>query len=38
MLVAELSLMSEPVDSIRERAEALREFLPSMNIDKVVQV
>jgi hypothetical protein len=38
MLAQELGLMSEEADSLRRRAQELRDFLPSVNIDAVVQV
>lgn len=38
MLAAELSLLSEPIDGVRKRAEELRAFLPTINIDKLVEV
>lgn len=38
MLAAELSLLSEPIEGVRERAEELRTFLPTINIDKLVEV
>lgn len=38
MLAAELSLLSEPVESVRNRATELRAFLPAVNIDKLVEV
>jgi hypothetical protein len=38
MLAAELSLLSEPIDGVEQRAEELRAFLPTTNIDKLVEV
>jgi hypothetical protein len=38
MLAQELSLMSEGAESLRRRAEELRAFLPTVNIDAVVEV
>lgn len=38
MLVKELGLMSESIESLQQRAEALREFLPAVDIDRLVQV
>lgn len=38
MLVKELGLMSESIESLTQRAEALRDFLPTVDIDRLVQV
>lgn len=38
MLVKELGLMSEPIESLQQRAGALRAFLPTVDIDRLVQV
>lgn len=38
MLVKELGLMSEPIESLQQRAGALRDFLPTVDIDRLVQV
>jgi len=36
--VKELGLMSEPIESLQQRAGALRAFLPTVDIDRLVQV
>lgn len=38
MLVKELGLMGESEQSLRERADALRAFLPAVDIDTLVDV